>query len=159
MEVEVVQLSCVGFVDRPRFTDIEEGGENYGPVNLDLSLYGDVSSVPYVLVECAENDTCFSKSGNCYIISDVSRECAAKVGELVHRVQSIVMLGSAYVFPRSGWYITSVFFMLIETSELLQASTNLSMLCGMSASEAALRTQLSAHRKSLAVSDAALVFA
>ena len=36
--VEVVQLPSVALVDHPWFTAIEEGGENYGPVNLDLCL-------------------------------------------------------------------------------------------------------------------------
>ena len=36
--VEVVQLPCVALADCPRFTAIDEGGENCGPVNLDPCL-------------------------------------------------------------------------------------------------------------------------
>ena len=36
--VEVVQLPCMVLVDCPWFASIEEGGENYGLVNLDLCL-------------------------------------------------------------------------------------------------------------------------
>ena len=82
--VEVVQLPCVTLVDHPWFTTTEEGGENYGPVNLDLCLYGDASSVPHIIVESAKSTTCFSKSDIHFIINDnVSWECAAKVGEHV----------------------------------------------------------------------------
>ena len=36
--VEVIQLPCMTLADCPHFTAIEEGGENYGPVNLYLCL-------------------------------------------------------------------------------------------------------------------------
>ena len=64
----VAQLYCMVLVDRPRLAALEEDGENYGPVNLDL----DASCVPHVLVESAESSTCFSKSGNRYIINEDS---------------------------------------------------------------------------------------
>ena len=47
--VEVVQLSDMALIDCPCFTTIEQCGENYGPVHLDLCLEGDASPVPTFL--------------------------------------------------------------------------------------------------------------
>ena len=62
-------------------------------------------------------------------------------------------------YPGAGWFMTSVFLVLIVWPKLLQASTNLSTLCCMLASEAALRAQSSANKKSLMVLTFTLVFA
>ena len=118
------------------------------------------------LWESAKSSTCFSKSGIHFIINDnVSGECAAKVGELVHCMFShcplIVMLGSAYVFPGDGWCVTfSPLLVLIVRPKLLQALANLSMLCCISASDSSIEgAVMSANRKLLMVSDVTLVFA
>ena len=72
---------------------------------------------------------------------------------------STEMLVSTQGYPGVGWCITSVIVVLIESPKLLQASENLSTLCCMSASEAVLRAQSSANRKTLMVSVKSLVYA
>ena len=59
----MVQLLGMALVDRPCFTVTEQCGENNGPVHLYLSLYGDASPVPHVLVESAKGDAGFCESG------------------------------------------------------------------------------------------------
>ena len=49
---------------------------------------------PPVLVESAKISACFSKFVIDFIINDVSKKCAAKVGELIHRVLSLPIVGS-----------------------------------------------------------------
>ena len=70
-----------------------------------------------------------------------------------------VMVGSTYGLPSAGWCMTSAFVVLIVRPKLLQASTNLSTLCCMLASDAALKAQSSANKKSLMVLTFTLVFA
>lgn len=53
--VEVVQLSDVPLLDSPRFTAIQQCGENHNTVDLNICLCCDARSVPHVLVQSAES--------------------------------------------------------------------------------------------------------
>ena len=48
--VEIIKFLGVPVVDCSRFTAIQRCNENHCTVDLDLRLYDDPSSVPYVLV-------------------------------------------------------------------------------------------------------------
>ena len=86
--IKVVQLPGVTLVDCPCFAAIEQLGEDYGPVYLDLGLLCDTPPVPEILVESAEGDTGFCNSGIHLIVNgNISGESAAKISELVHHIQ------------------------------------------------------------------------
>ena len=83
-----VEWKWFSFLAWPYFTAIEQCGENHGPIHLYLGLYGDAPPVPHVLVESPKGSIGFNKSGIHVIVNDnVSGQSAAKVGELVHRIQ------------------------------------------------------------------------
>ena len=55
---------------------------------------------PPVLVESAKISACFSEFGIDFIINDVSKKCAAKVGELIHAFCLCPLLGLSW-----GWLV------------------------------------------------------
>ena len=70
-----------------------------------------------------------------------------------------VMLGSWYGFPGAGWYITSVFLVLMVSPQLSQAVENLSISSCISGSLLAFSAQSSAKRRSLITVSLTLVTA
>ena len=55
----MIQLPNMALVDSPRFTAMEQCGEDYGLIDLQYGLQDDASSVPDILVESAEGSTGF----------------------------------------------------------------------------------------------------
>ena len=112
----VVQLPGMALIYRPCFTAIEWCRENYVPVHLDLGLLGGAPPVPDVLVESAEGDTSFCKSSiHLVVIDNVSGERAAKVGELVHRVQFLPADAYAWFKILLAWSSLMQHFRLLCT--------------------------------------------
>ena len=161
--MEVVQLPCMTLVDYPCFAAVQKGGENCSLVYLDLGLGCDASPIPDLFVSLpkaalALASLAFSSSS---MMMNLERVLPRSVNSstMFSLCPLTVMVGSTYGLPGAGWCRTSVFLALIVRLKFLQASTNLPMLCCMLASEAALRVQSSANKKSLMVLTLTLVFA
>ena len=94
----------MALLDSPRLRCIEKGGEYDSFVDLDLCHGGDASSVPYILVGSAEGSTCFGESGVDLIVNDyIAGKRAAKVGELVNRIESLPVDGNVGFYIRFSW--------------------------------------------------------
>lgn len=85
--MEVVQLSGVPLVDSPRFTTIQQCGENHSTVDLNRFLCFDASSVPHLLLQSSEGNSCLGQSSfHLDIDHNVLGESATEVRELVHYI-------------------------------------------------------------------------
>ena len=107
-------MPLVGY---PFFTAVEKGGEKCSLVYLDLGFGCDVS---------AKSGTHFSKSRVQLIVhDDGSREGTAKIGELVHHVQSLSVDGDGglYVWVTQCW--------LVHDFSLLSADHQAKVVAGL----------------------------
>lgn len=88
--MEVVQLPGMTLECCPQLTAIEQGGEHYVLVDLDLCLNGDHSFIPHILVETAEGSTGFGEFGVHFVDNNnCEGEWASKVCKFIHCIESL----------------------------------------------------------------------